>query len=174
MRRYLPRSNVEGKKVEGVRQGFGEAIEAGRVGFELAQTVGAGERDSADEVETLLRDGDKTGAAIAWIGADDAEVEAAEFVDRLAQGSRVHIEAFSEGSEGHVGAFGQRVEHGELQAGNAVALLQFEMEGGDGGIEPHPGDQGGKGLLLHFAFEKEMNRLSYGGIGFLRQGVMPA
>lgn len=86
----------------------------------------------------------------------------------------MHVEAFSESSKGHMGTFGQRVEYGELQAGNAVALFQFEMEGGDGGIEPHPGDQGGKGLLLHFAFETEMNRVSYDGIGFRSQGAMPA
>ena len=73
-----------------------------------------------------------------------------------------------------MGTFGECVKHGELQAGNAMALFQFEMEGGDGGIEPHPGDQGGKGLLLHFAFKTEMNRVSYDGIGFLSQGAMPA
>jgi hypothetical protein len=55
-----------------------------------------------------------------------------------------------------------------------VALFQFEVEGGDGGIEPHPGDQGGKGLLLHFAFRLEMNRPSYDGIGFFPQGTMAA
>ena len=165
---------AQGEKVEGVGQGFGETIEAGRVGFELAQAIGAGERNGADEVETFLGDGDQAGAAIARVGADDAEVEAAEFVDGLTQGGRVHVEALSEGRKGHVGAFGQRVEHGELQAGNAVALFQFEVEGGDGGIEPHPGDQGGKGLLLHFAFERQMNRVSYDGIGFFPQGTMPA
>lgn len=143
---------AEGKKLEGVGQGFGQTIEAGRIGFELAQAIGAGERNGAYEVETLLRNGDQAGAAIARIGADDAEVETAEFVDRLTQCGRVHVEAFSEGCKGHVGALGQRVEHGELQASNAVALLEVEMEGGDGGIEPHPGDQGGKGLLLHFSF----------------------
>ena len=167
-------SGLEGKKVEGIAQGFGETIEAGRIGFELAQAIGAGEGDGADKVETLLGDGDEAGAAIAWVGADDAEVEAAQLINRLAQCGRVHVEAFSQRGEGHVGALGQRVEHGELQAGNAVALFQFEMEGGDGGIEPHPGHQGGKGLLLHFAFRIEMNRLSYGGIGFFPQGAMAA
>ena len=167
-------SIAQRKEVEGVGQGFGETIEAGRVGFELAQAIGAGEGDGSHQVETFLGDGDQAGAAIARVGADDTEVEAAEFVDGLAQCSRVHVEALSEGREGHVGAFGQGVEYGELQAGNAVALFQFEMEGGDGGIEPHPGDQGGKGLLLHFAFETEMNRVSYDGIGFLPQGAMPA
>lgn len=163
---------AEGKKVEGIGEGFGETIETGRVGFELTQAIGAGEGDGAHQVETFLGDGNEAGAAIARVGADDAEVEAAEFVDGLTQGCRVHVEAFSEGSKGHMGAFGQRVEHGELQAGNAVALFQLEMEGGDGGIEPHPRNQGGKGLLLHFAFETEMNRLSYGGIGFFPQGAM--
>ena len=113
----------EGKKVHRVVQRFGEAIEAGRIGFELAETVGAGEGNGRDEVETLLGDGDEAGAAVSGIGADNAEVESAEVVDGLAQSGRVHIEAFAEGSEGHMRAFGQNVEHGQLQAGNAVALL---------------------------------------------------
>lgn len=165
---------VQGKKIEGVGQRFGETIEAGRVRFELAQAIGTGEGNGRHEVETFLGDGDQAGASVARVGADDAKIEASEFVDRLTQGGRVHVEALSEGRQRHVGAFGQRVEHGQLQAGNAVALFQFEMEGGDGGIEPHPGDQGGKGLLLHFAFKTEVNRLSYGGIGFFSQGAMPA
>jgi hypothetical protein len=143
---------AQGEMVEGVGQGFGETIEAGRIGFELAQAIGAGEGDRSHQVETFLGDGDQAGAAIARVGADDTEIQAPQFVDRLAQCRRVHVEAFSERCKSHVGAFGQRVEHSKLQAGNAVALFQFEMEGGDGGIEPHPGDQGGKGLLLHFSF----------------------
>ena len=114
---------AEGKKVHRVVQGFGEAIEAGRVGFELAEAVGAGEGNCGDQVKTLLGDGDEAGAAISWIGADDAEVEAAQVVDRLTEGSCMHVEAFAERSEGHVRAFGQNVKHGELQTGNAVALL---------------------------------------------------
>ena len=114
---------AEGKKVHRVVQGFGEAIEAGRVGFELAETVGAGQGNGADEIETLLGDGDEAGAAIARVGADNAEVETAQVVNGLAEGCRVHVEAFAERSEGHMRAFGQNVEHGQLQAGNAVALL---------------------------------------------------
>lgn len=143
---------AEGEKLEGVAKGRGEAVEPGRIGFELAQAIGASERNGADEIEALLRNGDQAGTTVARVGAYDAEIEPAQFIDRLAQGGRMHVEALPEGREGHVGAFGQRVQHGQLQAGNAVALLEFEMEGGDGGIEPHPGDQGGKGLLLHFSF----------------------
>lgn len=165
---------AKGKKVEGVGQGVGETIETRRVGFELAQPVGAGEGNGRHQIETFLGDGDQTGATITRVGADDAEVEPAEFVDGLAQRCRMHVEAFSERGEGHVGAFGQRMEHGELQAGNAMALLEFEMEGGDGGIEPHPGDQCGEGLLLHFAFETETNPVCYGGIGIGAQDAMAA
>lgn len=89
-----------------------------------------------------MGDGHEPGAAIARVGADDAEVEAAELVDRLAQSGRVHIETLSKRGKGHVGPLGEDVKHGELQAGNAMALLEFEMKGGDGGIEPHPGDEG--------------------------------
>ena len=90
---------AEGEQVHRVVQRFGETIEAGRVGFELAEAVGAGEGNGANEVET------------------------AQVVDRLTEGRCMHVEAFAEGSEGHVRAFGQNVKHGELQAGNAVALL---------------------------------------------------
>lgn len=61
----------------------------------------------------------------------------------------MHVETFSQGGEGHMGAFGEGMKHGQLQAGDPVALLEFEVKGGDGGIEPHPGDEGGEGLLLH-------------------------
>lgn len=113
----------EGKQVHRVVQRFGEAIEAGWIGFELAETVGAGEGNGADEIEAFLGDGDEAGAAVARVGADNAEVEAAQIVDGLTEGRCMHVEAFAERSEGHVRAFGQNVEHGELQAGNAVALL---------------------------------------------------
>ena len=113
----------EGKEVHRVIERFGETIKAGGIGFELAEAIGAGEGNSGDQVETLLGDGDEAGAAVSGIGADDAKVEAAQVVDRLTEGRCMHVEAFAERSEGHVRAFGQNVKHGELQAGNAVALL---------------------------------------------------
>lgn len=140
---------VQSEQIEGVVERFSEAIEAGRIGLELTEAIGASERNGSHKIEALLRDGDETGAAIARIGPDDAEIEPAQFVDRLAQRRCMHIEPFSQRGEGHMGALGERVKHGQLQASDAVALFQFEMKGGDGGIEPHPGDESGKSLLLH-------------------------
>lgn len=75
---------AQGKEIERVGQRFGETIEARRVRFELAQAIGTGEGDGAHEIKSLLGYGDQTGAAIARVGADDAEVETTEFVDGLA------------------------------------------------------------------------------------------
>ena len=35
------------------------------------------------------------------------------------------------------------------EAGDAEALFQIEVEGVHGALEPHPGNDGGKRLLLH-------------------------
>ena len=104
----------EGKKVHRIVQRFGETIEAGGIGFELAEAVRAGEGNGGHEVETLLGDRDEASAAVSGVGADNAEVKATQIVDGLAQGGCMHVEALTERCEGHVGAFGQNVEHGEL------------------------------------------------------------
>lgn len=41
---------VKGEEIEGVVERFGKAIEPGWIGFELAQAIGAGEGNGADQI----------------------------------------------------------------------------------------------------------------------------
>ena len=61
----------------------------------------------------------------------------------------MHHQRFAQSRQRQARALAEDAQHGELQAGDAEAFAQRLIEVLDGAVEADPGDDGGKGLLLH-------------------------